>query len=58
MAVAIRKETGLESELIPGAGGILHVELDGQVVWTNDDRRGVKPTNEEVTEPLKKMLGA
>ncbi len=58
MAVAIRKETGLESELIPGAGGILHVELDGKVVWSNDDRRGVKPTNEEVIEPLKQMLGA
>jgi predicted Rdx family selenoprotein len=58
VAAAIKQETGLETEFIPGAGGILHVELDGEVVWTNDDRRGVKPANEEVIEPLKKMLGA
>ncbi|MDI9635092.1 hypothetical protein QPK87_31345 [Kamptonema cortianum] len=57
MAAAIELAYGFDSEFVPSGGGILEVEYEGQVVWTNDDNRGYKPSNEEVLEAMKTKVG-
>ena len=57
MAAAIESAYGFDSEFVPSGGGILEVEYEGQVVWTNDDNRGYKPSNEEVLKAMKAKVG-
>ncbi len=56
MADAVKEALGIETDFIPGGKGIFEMKLDGQIVWTNDDRRGVKPSNEEAVEAVRAVL--
>lgn len=53
LAAAFEEEFGVTSEFLPGGGGILEVVLDGNVVWTNRENRGYKPSNEEAISALR-----
>ncbi|MCA0361840.1 MAG: Rdx family protein [Armatimonadetes bacterium] len=56
LAAAFQSEFGLETEYIPGSGGILEIRYQGEIVWTNNDRRGVKPSNEEAIAAMRPFV--
>ena len=57
MAAAIKKEYGLDSELVGGRGGVFEVRLDGTLVFTNAGRDCGIPEEEEVLSALRETLG-
>ena len=52
LADAIKTETGVEPELIPGAGGIFDVVVDGKQIFSKHEVDRF-PTNEEILTQLK-----
>ena len=49
---AIQAETGVESELIEGKGGIFDVKVDGKLIFSKHEVDRF-PTNDEILEQLK-----
>ncbi|GIV01859.1 MAG: hypothetical protein D6724_02905 [Armatimonadetes bacterium] len=55
MAAALKEAFGVESELIPGSGGILEVKRGDTVVWTNRETGGL-PDPQVVVEAMRQMV--
>jgi len=51
LADAIKQKSGVEAELVKGAGGIFDVVVDGNLIFSKHDV-GRFPTNEEILEKL------
>ena len=51
MADAIQDEFGVTAELIPGAGGIFDVEVDGRLIFSKHEV-GRFPEDQEVLDKL------
>lgn len=49
-------EFGIETEFIPGQGGILEVKQDDIVIWSNRNVQRDKPTNAEALEAMQNFL--
>ncbi|MBN1827353.1 MAG: Rdx family protein [Candidatus Eisenbacteria bacterium] len=56
MAARIREETGIEPELIAGAGGIFDIHAGGAEIYAKS-KTGVFPDDEEVVRKIKKAIG-
>ncbi len=56
LAAEIKKKYGVETELIPGAGGIFDVEVDGSMVYSKHET-GRFPKHKEVLDALAPMAG-
>ncbi len=56
LAELFKSEFGLDTDFIKGQGGILEVKHQGNLVWTNRDNGGGKPTNEEARSFMHKFL--
>ena len=54
MADTIRKETGLDSELVRGSGGIFVVSADNKRLFSKKEA-GRFPTEREIVEQIKAM---
>ena len=54
MAAAIKKEVGVESELVRGSGGIFVVSVDNQQIFSKK-QSGRFPTESEILEKIKGM---
>lgn len=54
MAATIKKETGLESELVRGSGGIFVVSADNRQLFSKKET-GRFPTEAEIIEKIKAM---
>ncbi|MCB9844719.1 MAG: hypothetical protein H6811_01855 [Phycisphaeraceae bacterium] len=57
MADRIKEAFGIEATLTPGESGAFDVSLDGQMVYTNKERRGFIPEPEHVLGLLRPKLG-
>lgn len=53
MAATIKKELGIESEIVRKSGGIFDVIVDGERIYSKHDT-GTFPSEREVVEQLKK----
>ena len=53
----IKKEIGVESEIVRGSGGIFVVTVDGEKIFVKHDE-GRFPTESEIIEKLKKRATA
>jgi len=56
LAELYRLEFGIETDFIPGQGGILEVKHDDIVIWSNRNEQRDKPTNAEAREALQNFL--
>jgi selT/selW/selH-like putative selenoprotein len=54
LAAEIRKQTGLESELVRGSGGIFVVSADNKQLFSKRES-GRFPTEAEIVEKIKAM---
>lgn len=52
MAAEIKKQTGVEPELIAGGGGIFDVKVDGKLIYSKHET-GRFPEHDEVIRGLK-----
>ena len=51
MAAAIKREKGIDAELIQGAGGIFDVEVNGQVIYSKHQTLRF-PTDQEILDGM------
>lgn len=51
MAAAIRKEKGVQPELVESKGGVFDVEVDGRLIYSKHQTLRF-PTNEEILNQL------
>lgn len=51
MADEIKKTTGIESELIPGSGGVFEVKVDGKLIFSKS-AAGRFPEPDEIVSQL------
>lgn len=54
MAAEIKKEIGIDSELVRGGGGIFDVTVDGKRIFSKHDE-GNFPSEKAIVEQIKKM---
>jgi selT/selW/selH-like putative selenoprotein len=54
LAAEIKKQLGVESELVRGSGGIFKVSVDKKPIFSKQDV-GRFPTEKEIVEQLKSM---
>ena len=54
MAAEIRKQTGVDSELVRGSGGIFVVSVDNKQIFSKKET-GRFPTELEIVEKIKSM---
>lgn len=54
MAAEIKKELGLDSQLVRGSGGIFEVTVDNKRIFSKKDE-GRFPTEKEILDKLKSM---
>lgn len=54
MAATIESEFGIIAELKEGHNAIYKVTINGNVVYTNQNRCGQFPTNEEILQEVRK----
>ena len=54
MAATIKKELGLDSQIVRGSGGIFDVTVDNQKIWSKHDS-GTFPSEKEIVEKLRKI---
>ncbi|MBV9494947.1 MAG: Rdx family protein [Acidobacteria bacterium] len=54
MAAEIRKELGIESEIVRGSGGIFVVSVDQRTIFSKK-QEGRFPTEREILEKLREM---
>jgi len=52
LADAIKKEFGVEPEMIQGSGGVFDVTVDGELIFSKHEV-GRFPTHEEVLEKIR-----
>lgn len=52
MAAAIKKQTGINSELIAGSGGVFDVVVDGKLIYSKHET-GRFPEDKEILDQLK-----
>lgn len=57
LAAAIKKELGIDSELVRGSGGIFVVTVDNQRVFSKHDH-GRFPAEKEMIDLLRERLNA
>jgi selenoprotein W-related protein len=55
LAEEIRTQLGVDSETIPGSGGIFDIEFEGKLVFSKTEK-GRFPEESEITDLLKKIL--
>ena len=53
MAATIKKELGIDSELVRGSGGIFDVTVDGRKIYSKHDS-GTFPSEKAIVETLRK----
>lgn len=46
----------VESEFVKGDGGILEVRSGETIIWTNQEQRGVKPTDQQILDAYRAFL--
>ncbi len=56
MAAEIKKELGIDSEIVRGSGGRFDVTVDEQQIWSKHDT-GTFPREKDIVEMLKKVAG-
>ena len=54
MAAEIKKQTGIDSELVRGSGGIFDVTVDGKRIFSKHDE-GNFPSEKEIVEKIRNM---
>jgi len=54
LAAEIKKELGIDCELVRGSGGIFDVTVDNKQIYSKHDT-GVFPSEKEIVDQLKKM---
>ena len=54
MAAEIKKQIGIDSELVRGSGGIFDVTVDGKRIFSKHDD-GNFPSEKEIVEKIRKM---
>ncbi len=54
MAAEIKKELGVESQLVRGSGGIFEVTVDSKRIFSKKDE-GRFPTEKEILDKLRSM---
>lgn len=54
MAAEIKKEIGIDSELVRGGGGIFDVTVDGKRIFSKHDE-GNFPSEKAIVEQIRKM---
>ena len=52
MAAEIKKQTGVDSELIAGGGGIFDVMVDGKMIFSKHEKERF-PEDSEILDQLK-----
>lgn len=55
VADLLNAQFNVDSEFVKGDGGIFEVRSGDQIIWTNRENRGEKPTNEEITAAYQKF---
>lgn len=55
MAAAVKKELGVEAELVEGSGGVFDITADGIVLFSKA-AAGRFPEAEEILAPVRKRL--
>jgi selT/selW/selH-like putative selenoprotein len=56
LAAQIKKELGIDSQLVRGSGGIFDVTVDDQRIFSKKET-GHFPTEKEIVEQLRAMEG-
>ena len=51
MAAAIKREKGIDAELVQGSGGIFDVEVDGELIYSKQQTLKF-PSDEEILAQL------
>ena len=54
MAATLKKELGLDSEVVRGSGGIFVVTVDGKKIFSKHDE-GRFPTEKEIVDQVRKL---
>ena len=54
LAAEIKKELGIDSQLVRGSGGIFDVTVDNKRIYSKHDT-GTFPSEKEIVDQLKKM---
>ena len=54
MAAEIKKQIGIDSELVRGSGGIFDVTVDGKRIFSKHDE-GNFPSEKEIVEKIRNM---
>ena len=54
MAATLKKELGLNSEVVRGSGGIFVVSVDGKKIFSKHDE-GRFPTEKEILDQVRKL---
>ena len=54
MAATIKKEFGVDSEIVRGSGGIFDVTADNQKIYSKHET-GTFPTEKEIVEKLRQL---
>ena len=54
MAAEIKKELGVESQLVRGSGGIFNVTVDNKKIFSKHDE-GRFPSEKEIVDQLRKL---
>jgi len=54
LAAEIKKQTGIDSELVRGSGGIFDVTVDGKRIFSKHDE-GNFPSEKEIVEKIRNM---
>jgi selT/selW/selH-like putative selenoprotein len=54
LAATLKKELGLDSEIVRGSGGIFVVSVDGKKIFSKHDE-GRFPTEKEILDQVRKL---
>ena len=54
MAATIKKEFGIDSQIVRGSGGIFDVTVDDQKIYSKHDT-GVVPSEKEIVDRLRQL---
>lgn len=56
VADVLQKNFDVNPEFVKGDGGILEIRSGTDIVWTNRDQRGTKPSDSEVLSAYRKFI--
>jgi selT/selW/selH-like putative selenoprotein len=54
LAAEIKKEIGIDSELVRGSGGVFNVTVDNRLIYSKHDT-GEFPSEKAIVDQLKKL---